>query len=95
MGRAGLLLLRAAAMALLNPAETLFLKRVGVDSLPLVLLLSAGLLVATTAGVGRLASANPGRWLSRILVALALAPIPFALLADSRSPFVVGVLLLV
>lgn len=90
-----LLLIGAAAVALLNTAETLFLKRVGVDSLPLVLLLSAGLLVASTAAVGRFASADPGRWLPRILVGLGLALIPFALFADSRSPIVVGVLLLV
>ena len=44
-----LLLLGAGSIALLNATETLFLKRVGVESLPLVLLASSGLLVLTTA----------------------------------------------
>ena len=96
-GLAGLCLalLGAAAFALLNTAETLFLKRVGVEALPVALLASAGLLVATTAGVGRLAARDAPRWLGRVLVGLALATLPFVLLADSRSPVVLGALMLV
>ncbi|MDJ0869468.1 MAG: cyclic nucleotide-binding domain-containing protein [Myxococcota bacterium] len=90
-----LVLLGAAAFALLNTAETLFLKRVGVESLPLALLASSALLVVTTAGVGRIAGADPARWLPRVLAALALAPLPFVLLADSQAPLVFGALVLV
>jgi CRP/FNR family cyclic AMP-dependent transcriptional regulator len=90
-----LVLIGAAAFALLNAAETLFLKRVGVEALPLALLVSAGLLVLTTGLIGRIASADPPRWLSRILGVLALAPLPFVLLADSREPLVFGALVLV
>ncbi|MBW2269804.1 MAG: cyclic nucleotide-binding domain-containing protein [Deltaproteobacteria bacterium] len=90
-----LFLMGAAAFALLNTAETLFLKRVGVDALPLALLASSGLLVLTTSLAGRAASRDPARWLPRILVGLALAPLPFVLLTDSRAPVVFGALLLV
>ena len=62
-GLAGLCLVLqgAAAFALLNTAETLFLKRVGVDALPVALLASAGLLVVTTGLVGRLAAGDAPR----------------------------------
>jgi hypothetical protein len=53
-----LFLVGAASYAVLNAAETLFLKRVGVAYLPWVLLASSGLLVTTTA----FASRGPGRW---------------------------------
>ena len=43
-----LLLLGASSFALMNAAETLFLKRVGVEAVPPALLASAGLLVLTT-----------------------------------------------
>jgi len=90
-----LLMVGAAAFALLNTAETLFLKRVGVESLPLALLASSGLLVVTTAVVGRMASEDPTRWLPRVLIALALALVPFVFVADSRVPLVLGALVLV
>jgi hypothetical protein len=95
--RAGLCLamLGAAAIALLNTAETLFLKRVGVEHLPVALMLSAGLLVLTTAVAGRFASGAPARWLPRLLAGLALAPLPFVFLGESGSPVVIGALLLV
>ena len=90
-----LLLLGASSFALLNAAETLFLKRVGVDFVPLALLASAGLLVVTTASIGRVASDDPPGWLWRILAGLALALLPFIVLADSQEPLVLGALLLV
>ncbi|MEE9607126.1 MAG: cyclic nucleotide-binding domain-containing protein [Myxococcota bacterium] len=65
-------LLGAAAFALLNTAETLFLKRIGVEYLPLVLLASSALLVATTALIGRrLATADLLRGLPRLFLLLA------------------------
>jgi hypothetical protein len=91
-----LLLQGAAAYALLNASETLFLKRVGVEHLPLVFLASSALLVVSTAWLGRgLASAERSRWLPRVLVALALLMLPFALLTGSASPYVYAALVLV
>lgn len=76
-----LALMGAAALALLNTAETLFLKRVGVEQLPLVLLASSGLLVLTT-GVASsfLSDADRPRWLPRVLLLLAAIILPFWLL---------------
>ncbi len=67
-----LALMGAAAYALLNASETLFLKRVGVDYLPWALLASSGLLVITTGLAGhRLATADRPRALPGILLGLA------------------------
>jgi CRP-like cAMP-binding protein len=90
-----LLLMGAAASALMNTAETLFLKRVGVEALPLILLVSSAALVLTTALIGRIASRDPQRWLTRILACLAVAPLPFVLFADGQAPAVFGALVLV
>ncbi len=90
-----LLLLGAGSIALLNATETLFLKRVGVESLPLVLLASSGLLVLTTAGTARIAGSEPGRWLPRMLGLLTLALIPFLPFLGSRSAALMSVLVLV
>ena len=81
-----LVLLGAAAVALQNAAETLFLKRVGVEALPWALLVSSGLLVLTTGSGGRVASADPARWLPRVLVALGLAPVPFVTAGAAFQP---------
>lgn len=96
-GRAALclLLMGAAAFALLNTAETLFLKRVGVEYLPVTMLVSSGLLVLTTSLAERLASADPSRWLPRVLLGLAVAPLPFVLMVDSQDPLLLGTLVLV
>ncbi|MBW2576900.1 MAG: HEAT repeat domain-containing protein [Deltaproteobacteria bacterium] len=72
-----LLLVGAGSAALQNAAETLFLKRVGVEMLPLVFLVSSVILAAATTLVGRaLGSADRPRWLPRVLFALALTLIP-------------------
>jgi hypothetical protein len=94
-GSACLVLLGAAAFALLNTAETLFLKRVGVESMPLALLASAALLVLTTAWAGTIASKDPPRWLPRILALIALAPLPFAPFIEGQAPAVFACLVLV
>ena len=90
-----LFLMGAAAFALMNTAETLFLKRVGVEALPLALLLSSGLLVLTTGLVGRFASGAPSRALPWLLAVLAVAPLPFVPLAETRDPLVFGAFVLV
>ena len=97
LGWAGLCLIGmgAAAFALLNTAETLFLKRVGVEALPLVLLASAGLLVVTTGIAGRLASQDPPRWLPRVLLFMVATLVPFVLLADAEQPLVFAAFVLV
>ena len=90
-----LVLLGAAGAAILNTAESLFLKRVGVEALPLALMASAGLLVVATAAVGSLVAADPARRLTRVLAGLALIPVPFIVLASSQSPLVIGAFVLV
>ena len=81
-----LLLIGAATFALLNLSETLFLKRVGVAYLPYALLASSALLVATTALVSRhVAGPESPRWMSRVLLLLAIALLPFALLTGGGS----------
>jgi len=91
------MLMGAAAYALLNSSEALFLKRVGVDYLPLALLASSALLIVTTALLGRaLAGADRRRWLPRVLLALGACVLPFCFALDAwRSPLIVGALLLV
>ena len=51
-----------ADVSLKNVAETFFLKRVGVEALPIALVASSGLLVVTTATVGSLvvSALSPG-----------------------------------
>jgi len=91
-----LLLTGAATFALLNLSETLFLKRVGVAYLPYALLASSALLVATTALVSRrVAGPESPRWMPRVLLLLAIAMLPFALLTGRDSaPVFVALLLL-
>lgn len=92
-----LALMGAAAFALLNASETLFLKRVGVAYLPWALLASSALLVATTGLAGRgLASADRPSWLPRVLLILAALLLPFwALLSIWHVPALFGALVLV
>lgn len=76
-----LLLVGAGSAAFQNAAETLFLKRVGVEWLPLTFLASSIVIAAATALVGRaLSSVDRPRWLPRILLVLAVALIPVWLL---------------
>jgi hypothetical protein len=82
-GTAVLVLAGGADAALRNVAETLFLKRVGVDLLPLVFLANAALLVFSTAWVGsRIARGDRLRLLPRTLLVLALLLLPLAWLAQ-------------
>jgi hypothetical protein len=85
-----LFLMGAATTALLNTAEALFLKRVGVEAMPMALLVSSGLLVLTTGAVGGIASANPARWLPRVLTGLGLALPPFIVFGASSAPLILG-----
>jgi AAA family ATP:ADP antiporter len=72
-----LLLVGAGSAALQNAAETLFLKRVGVEMLPLAFLVGSVILAAATTLVGRaLGSVDRPRWLPRVLLALAVTLIP-------------------
>jgi AAA family ATP:ADP antiporter len=79
-----LAMLGAAAFALFNASETLFLKRVGVAHLPWALLASSGLLVITTALAGhRLATADRPRMLPRVLWGLAAMLVAFWLVLET------------
>ncbi len=90
-----LVLMGAAALALLNTAETLFLKRVGVEYLPWALLASSGLLVVTTGFASRaLSTADRPRWLPRVLLVLALSILPFWLLVNVETDAVFAALVL-
>jgi len=89
-------LLGGAGIALANTAETLFLKRVGVEYLPMALLASSLLLVATTAGLSTfLTRRDSPTWLPRILFLLAFAVAPFGILAQTGSSIAMTALLLV
>ncbi len=85
----------AAAYALINFAESLFLKRVGVEHLPLVLLGSSVLLVGTTAGLGRLAGGGDrSRWLPPTMLALAAAVLPFLVVGPAAPAVPLALLVL-
>lgn len=80
-GAAALFLLGWTDVSLKNVSETLFLKRVGVEHLPLVFLANSVLLVATTGAMGRLAARSDRlKLLPRTLAALALLLAPLWLL---------------
>ena len=92
---AALFLLGWADVSVKNVSETLFIKRVGVERLPLVFLVNSILLVVTTFLVGQIASrADRLRLLPHVLVVLALALIPlwFLVLEDLGSAFVLLVI---
>ena len=72
-----LVLVGATAFALLNAAETLFLKRVGVVYLPWALLASAALQVVTTAALSRaLSRVDRPAAVPRVFLGLALPLVP-------------------
>ena len=76
-GAAALFLMGWADVSVKNVSETLFIKRVGVEHLPLVFLANSILLVATTYLVGRIAArADRLRLLPYVLVGLAIALLP-------------------
>ena len=89
-------LIGATAFALHNSAETLFLKRVGVEYLPWALLASAGLLVLTTGVASRfLADADRPRVVPRILLMLTALLLPiWWLLQTVQVPVVFGAFVL-
>lgn len=68
-----LFLIESASVAVSNAADTLFLKRVGIEYLPGVFLLNSVLLTATTFGAGRLAVRFDQRYvLTATFITLAL-----------------------
>ena len=74
---AALFALGWAEVSVTNVAETLFIKRVGVEHLPLAFLANSVLLVGSTAVAARLATASDRlRLLPRVLVVLGLALLP-------------------
>jgi AAA family ATP:ADP antiporter len=80
-GAATLFLLGWADVSVKNVSETFFLKRVGVELLPLVFLANSLLLVGTTYLVGRIASRSDRlQLLPRVLVGLAVTLIPLWIL---------------
>jgi AAA family ATP:ADP antiporter len=94
-GAAALALAGWADVSVKNASETLFLKRVGVDYLPIAYLLNSILLVGTTYIMGRVAArSNRLRLLPRILFGLAVLLLPLWYLVgeDAKSAFVLLVL---
>jgi AAA family ATP:ADP antiporter len=94
-GAAALFLLGWADVSVKNVSETLFIKRVGVEHLPLAFLVNSILLVGTTYLVGRIASRSDRlHLLPRVLIGLALALIPLWIfvLDDLNAAIVVLVL---
>jgi hypothetical protein len=94
-GAAALMLAGWADVSVKNVSETFFLKRVGVDYLPLAYLINSVLLVGTTYLAGRLAArSNRQRLLPRVFFALAalLIPLWYLVRADIISAFVLLVI---
>lgn len=86
-----LFLMSWASISVSNVAETLFLKRVGVDHLPWVFLLNSLLLTGTTFMIGRLAVRHEPRRLSiatLVLLGIALMPLWLLVLWNVTSVFV-------
>ncbi len=84
-----------ASISVANVADTLFLKRIGVDRLPWVFLGNSVLLTLTTFVVGRLAVRYESRRLliaTLVTLGLALAPLWLLVAADVDSAFVLLVL---
>lgn len=94
-GAAALFLVGWADVSVKNVAEVFFLKRVGVELMPLAFLASSVLLVATTWGVGRLAARRDRlRLLPRVFGALGLALLPLWLLVQTGFESAFGLLLI-
>ena len=84
-GALALFLIEWAAVSVTNVAETLFLKRIGVERLPIVFLVNSLLLAGTSVGVGRLAArGDQGRLLRRVLVLLGAALLPLWLMVAAQ-----------
>ncbi len=84
-----------ASISVANVAETLFLKRVGVDRLPWVFLFNSVLLTGTTFAIGRLAVRYEPRRLLVVtlgLLGLTLVPLWFLVIGNVTSAFVLLVL---
>jgi AAA family ATP:ADP antiporter len=91
VGAAALFLIEWAAVSVTNVAETFFLKRIGVDRLPIVFLVNSILLAGTSVAAGRMAArGDQRRLLRRVLVALGLVLLPLwaLVLAQVTSAFV-------
>ncbi len=84
-------LVHAASVALANASDTFFLKRIGINLLPAVFLVSSLLLVVTTSAVVRLATRRAQMPLlvrTFFVLAAALVPLWLLALADVRSVFI-------
>ena len=89
-------LIHSASVSLANASDTFFLKRIGVNLLPVAFLVSSLLLVVSTSIMVRLAARRAQiPLLTRTLFTLALALVPLWLLAlaDARSVFILLVLI--
>jgi ATP/ADP translocase len=85
-GAATLFLLGWADVSIKNVSETLFVKRVGVEVMPLAILVSSLVLVATTGLLARRAArTDRTRLLARLLVVLATGLLPLWLLVRSGN----------
>ena len=95
-GAVALFLVEWAVVSVTNVAETFFLKRIGVERLPIVFLVNSILLTGTSAAVGRItARADQRRLLRRVLVLLGLGLLPLWLLVLGRVTSVFAVLVVV
>src|SRR5262245_57715379 len=84
-GATVLFLVEWASVSVTNVAETFFLKRIGVERLPIVFLVNSILLAGTSVAVGRIASrADQRRLLRRVLALLGLLLLPLWLLVVGR-----------
>ena len=95
-GAVAMFLVEWASISVTNVAETFFLKRIGVERLPIVFLTNSILLAGTSVAVARMASrTDQRRLLRRALVVLGLVLLPLWLLVIGRVTSVYAVLVVV
>src|SRR5262245_37847320 len=95
-GAATLFLVAWASVSVTNVAETYFLKRIGVERLPIVFLVNSILLAGTSVGVGRLvARGNQPRLLRRALSLLGVTLLPLWLMVVAQVTSAYALLVIV
>src|SRR5215510_14050172 len=95
-GASALFLVAWASVSVTNVAETYFLKRIGVERVPVVFLLNSILLAGTTAGVGHMAArGDQPRLLRRILWFLGVMLLPLWVMVVTQQTSAFFLLLIV
>ncbi|HXJ36942.1 MAG TPA: cyclic nucleotide-binding domain-containing protein [Candidatus Eisenbacteria bacterium] len=95
-GAVALFLIEWASVSVTNVSETFFLKRIGVERLPLVFLVNSILLAGTSVAVGRIAArSDQRRLLGRVLLVFGFLLLPLWALVIARVTSAFAVLVVV